>query len=137
MGYGLLADVIVGVHLAYVSYVFFGQLAIFAGLVFRWRWIRNAWFRITHLAMITIVAVEAIFSYKCPLTTWESQLRRLAGQQTHEGTFVGRLLHDLMFFQAPPWVFTAGYITFAVLVVATFILAPPRWHKKPAVAAKA
>ena len=130
MPYWLLADVVVAVHMAYVSFVVFGQLAIFLGVLLRWQWIRNPWFRWVHLAMITIVAVEAVLDITCPLTTWEYNLRVLARQQVAEGSFMGRLLHHLMFFSAPQWVFTASYISFALLVLATFWLAPPRpWRR--------
>lgn len=132
MWYGLLADVIVAVHVAYVSYVVFGQLAIFAGVVLRWQWIRNFWFRVTHLVAISIVAFEAIMNITCPLTLWEEQLRRAAGQPTSGETFVGRLLHYLIFYDWPPWAFTVLYICFALLVLATFVFAPPRWRRKPA-----
>ena len=37
MAYGLLADVIVAIHAAYVSYVVFGQAAILLGIALRWR----------------------------------------------------------------------------------------------------
>jgi hypothetical protein len=134
MPYWLLADVVVAVHVAYVSFVVFGQLAIFLGILLRWQWIRNPWFRWIHLAMIIIVAVEAILDITCPLTTWEYNLRVLAGQEAAAGSFMGRLLHNLMFFSAPRWVFTASYIAFALLVLGTFWLAPPRlwrWRQAP------
>jgi hypothetical protein len=130
MWYGLLADVVVAVHVCYVSFVVFGQLAIFLGMFLRWNWIRNFWFRVVHLVMISIVAVEAILDISCPLTDLEYYLRGRAGQEMAEGTFVGRLLHDLMFFNAEPWVFTTIYISFALLVMGSFWLAPPRWPVK-------
>lgn len=132
MWYGLLADVIVAIHVGYVSYVVIGQLAIFAGVVLRWQWIRNFWFRITHLVAISIVAFEAIMNITCPLTRWENQLRAAAGQPISGETFVGRLLHYLIFYNWPPWAFTALYIGFALLVLATFVFAPPRWRRSPA-----
>lgn len=69
------ADVLVVIHLAYVGFVVVGLVAIFAGMLLRWQWIRNPWFRWTHLAMILIVAGEAIVDFECPLTTWEKALR--------------------------------------------------------------
>ena len=130
MPYGFIADVVVAFHLAYVSFVIFGQLAIFAGAALKWSWIRNIWFRGIHLLMITIVAVEAILEITCPLTTLENYLRTRAGQNVEEGSFVGRLLHNLMFFTAPSWVFTVCYISFALLVAGTFVVAPPRWRRQ-------
>jgi hypothetical protein len=126
MWYGLLADVVVAIHVAYVSYVVVGQLAIFAGVALRWQWIRNFWFRVTHLVAIGIVAFEAILNITCPLTVLENDLRTLAGQPISGESFMGRLLHRLIFFTAPQWVFTSLYIAFTLLVLATFLLAPPR-----------
>ena len=132
MAYGLLADAIVALHVAYVSYVLFGQLAILVGVCLRWQWISNFWFRLTHLLAIGIVAGEALLNIPCPLTVWEQQLRGLAGQSTSGETFVGRLLHSVLFYDWPPWVFTALYVNFALLVLATFVFAPPRWPWKKA-----
>lgn len=120
---------VVAAHVAYVSFVLLGQIAILAGAVCRWQWIRNPWFRWVHLIMIVIVAVEAVLEITCPLTTWERILRHRAGQHTDEGSFVGRLLHDLIFFDAAPWVFTTAYVTFALLVLGMFWLVPPRRRK--------
>lgn len=126
MGYGLLADAIVAIHVAYVAYVLFGQLAILAGLALRRAWVYNFWFRVTHLVAIAIVAAEAVLGIPCPLTVWEQDLRGLAGQATTGETFVGRLLHNMLFYDWPSWVFTTVYIAFASVVLATFVLAPPR-----------
>ena len=57
-----------------------GLLLILLGACLRWQWVRNRWFRVAHLLAIVIVAFEAINNIECPLTTWEYDLRRLAGQ---------------------------------------------------------
>ena len=79
--------------------------------------------------MILIVVVQALLGIMCPLTVWEQALRRLAGQQTYRGAFVANLVHDLLFFDAPPWVFTVCYCSFGLLVVLTLVLAPPRFRR--------
>ncbi len=126
MGYGLLADLIVGVHVAYVSYVVLGQLLIWLGLALRWQWVRNPWFRWTHLIMIVIVGLEAVLNIECPLTNWESRFRALAGQTVSGESFVGRLLHKLIFVSWSPWVIESLHVAFALVVLGTFVLAPPR-----------
>ena len=128
--YAFLADVVVAVHVAYVGFVLFGLLAIVAGMVLRWQWVRNRWFRSIHLLMITIVAVEAIFNITCPLTLWENALRHAAGEAASEGTFMGRLLDWLLFWHGPEWAFTVGYIGFALLVASTFWFAPVHWRPR-------
>ena len=92
----------------------------------RWRWVRNPWFRWTHLIMIVIVGVEAVLNIECPLTNWESRFRELAGQTASSESFVGRLLHNLIFVSWPPWVIESLHVIFALVVLATFVLAPPR-----------
>ena len=128
--YALAADVVVVLHIAYVLFVLFGFLLTIAGIVRGWNWIRNLWFRGLHLATILIVVAEAWLGITCPLTTWENTLRRLAGETGYAGSFIGRLLHELLFFDLPPWVFTIIYTAFGVAVAATWIVAPPRRRKK-------
>src|SRR3954447_5103230 len=104
MWYGLAADTIVGIHVAYVAYVILGQLAIIVAAPMKWQWARNPWFRFTHLLAIGVVAYEAVFNIRCPLTVWEEQLRAMGGASLGSAgqTFMGRLLHDLLFIQGMP-----------------------------------
>jgi Protein of Unknown function (DUF2784) len=131
MWYRLAADLIVAVHVAYVAFVVVGLLLILVGIVRGWRWVRNWWFRVAHLAAILIVAGESLLNIACPLTEWEYRLRTLGGQEVSGGTFIGDLLHNLIFYDAPPWVFTTAYVAFAVVVVLMFVLAPPRGVNGP------
>jgi hypothetical protein len=122
----ILADLIVIFHAAYVAFVVFGLLAILAGIVFRWGWVRNIWFRVIHLTMIVIVVGEALAGVPCPLTIWEKQFRIQAGQTGYTGDFLGYWAHRLLFYNADPWVFTLIYTVFGLAVLAAFVLAPPR-----------
>ena len=72
------------------------RFAILVGLVFRWGWVRNFWFRIIHLAMIGVVTLESLAGIACPLTTWEQSLRTLGGQESHEGGFIAFWMHRLI-----------------------------------------
>ena len=127
MSYGFWADVIVAFHTAYVSYVVLGQAAILVGALFKWKWIRNPWFRWTHVLCMTIVGVEAILNITCPLTTWEATLREWAGQAKSGKSFIGRCLDSVIFFEnVDEWVLPACHIGFAVLVLATLWFIPPQ-----------
>jgi len=128
MSDAFLADVVVALHVAYVGFVVGGLLAVLLGALLRWQWVRNRWFRLAHTLAIIIVAGEALANVRCPLTVWENELRRRAGQDVSEATFLGRFLHNLIFFDFPLWVFTAGYVGFTLLVLATLVFVPPRWR---------
>jgi heme A synthase len=98
----------------------------------RWQWIRNPWFRWTHLLAIVLVALEALWGIDCPLTVWEGELRRLAGQEVANDTFVGRCLDALIFYEAPSWFLNTLHVGFALLVLGTLVLIPPRRRRPTA-----
>ena len=126
MNRSLLADMIVAIHLGYVTIVVFGLFAILLGGAFRWRFIRNFWFRTTHLAMILVVVFESLFGITCPITVWEHRLRAAAGHTDAAAmSFVARLIHQLIFYEFPPIVFTVGYCLFGLAVLASWWLVPP------------
>jgi len=130
MWYSLLADLIVALHVAYVAYIIVGLVLILVGLWRKWGWVRNPWFRLTHFAAILIVVLELIFKTSCPLTVWEVELRALAGQPVSEATFIGRLLHHLLFVAVPGWMAQAIYIGVALAITLTLVLAPPRRRRE-------
>jgi hypothetical protein len=125
-----LADLIVFFHATYVGFIVFGLAAILLGVVVRWNWVRNIWFRAIHLIAIGIVVGESLVGMPCPLSIWEAQLRKAAGQTVYSGDFLGYWAHRLIFFRADPWVFTLIYMLFGMAVLATFLLAPPRRSRR-------
>jgi hypothetical protein len=125
--YRFLADLVVVLHAAYVAFVILGLAAVWVGILLRWDWVRNFWFRAVHLAAILFVCLEAIAGIVCPLTTLESYLRERSGEVRYSGDFIGYWAHELLFVDAPQWVLTICYIAFGLVVAATFVFAPPRW----------
>ena len=121
----LLADIIAIIHLGYVVFVILGFILILMGIALRWKWIRNLWFRIAHLAAIAGVALEAILGVNCPLTVLEFSLRYGVSLSSRRVSFVGELIDAILFYDAPAWLFTIIYVGFALLVAITFVLAPP------------
>ena len=126
----LLADLLVAIHVSYVGFVVIGFLAIPIGAWRRWGWVRRLGFRVPHLICTAIVAVEGGFGILCPLTTWEAQLRRSAGQTVDDATFVGRLLHSILFVEVPQWALNICYVVFGLIVVGTLFLVPPRRRRR-------
>ncbi len=125
--YGFLADLMVVIHVGYVGYVVVGQLLIWLGWAMGRQWVRNFWFRATHLIAIGVVAFEEVMNIRCPLSVWEEHFRELAGQPVSGETFLGRMMHSLLFHDFQPWVFAAIYYTTLAVVLLTLILCRPRW----------
>ncbi len=129
--YHMLADLVVVFHAAYVSFVVVGFAAILIGIAMRREWVRSFSFRAAHLAAIAMVCIEAITGTMCPLTVLEDSLRARGGEAGYRGDFIGYWAHELIFYNAPSWLFTTIYLVFGAMVALTFVAAPPRlpWRR--------
>lgn len=118
----VLPDLVLVLHFLIVGFIVGGLVLTWIGAAAGWRWVRNPWFRWLHLAAIVFVALEALLGYACPLTVWEDLLRGGA----RPDSFVGRWVRYLLYYEAPPWVFTAAYCAWAAASAATLWRFPPR-----------
>jgi hypothetical protein len=116
-----LADIVLVVHFAFVLFVVGGLAAVWIGAAAGWRWVRNFWFRVAHLAAIAYVAGESLLGVWCPLTVWEAALR---GERA-EKSFIARWVHRILFYDFPEWAFTVLYVGFTLLVAASWYFVRP------------
>ena len=123
------ADAVLLLHVLFVVFVIVGLLLILVGKALAWSWVRNWWFRITHLVAIGVVVLQAWLGVICPLTTLEMALRREAGGATYAGTFISHWLESILYYQAPAWVFAVCYTAFAALVVLSWFWVRPNKRK--------
>jgi hypothetical protein len=118
----ILADLVLLVHFVYVGTVVLPVILIPLGAKLRWRWIRNRTFRAVHVGMMLLVLIESFAGIMCPLTWLESNLR---GTGAPGEGFVAYWIHELMFYQFPPWVFVLLYAAFFGVIVGLWRLVPP------------
>ena len=116
-------------HVLFAAFIVLGFLLVISGGLLGWSWVRNPWFRYLHLLAITIVVVQTWLGIVCPLTTWEMQLRTLAGDTTYSGSFIAHWLNRLLFYSAPHWVFVLVYTLFTILVILSWYFIRPRKFK--------
>ncbi len=114
----------------FVAFVLAGLALIFVGNALAWSWVRNPWFRIGHIAAIGVVVVQSWLGVLCPLTTWETALRLRAGDAVYSGTFISHWLENILYYQAPAWVFIVCYTVFGAVVVVSWFLVRPRSFTK-------
>ena len=124
--YLLAADALLLLHLLVVIFIVAGLLLVYAGGLRGWSWVRNPWFRIIHLIAIGVVVVQAWAGELCPLTVWEQGLRLRAGGVAYSGSFIAHWLGELLYYEAPMWVFALCYTVFGALVLAAWYLVRPR-----------
>ena len=70
-----LADLVLIVHVAVAVFVVLGQIAIVVGGIGGLTWIRNLRFRLSHLTVVTFIAVQTWIGAECPLTQFEHAIR--------------------------------------------------------------
>ena len=126
MPYRLLADLVLTVHFGIVAFVVGGLVLVVVGNLRGWRFVNGWWFRLAHVAAIAVVVAQAWLGVACPLTTLESALRENAGEAGYETSFIEHWLTAILFYEAPPWVFTAAYTRFGLVVAAAWWRYPPR-----------
>lgn len=128
MGYSLAADLVVIVHLVFAGFVLIGFFLLVVGSISGWAWTYGKRFRIGYLLCIVFVALEALLGVTCPLTVLENQLLHAAGEGGYERSFAGQLANQLLFYDAPEWVFTLTYVTLAFLSLLAYLI-PPSFRK--------
>jgi uncharacterized membrane protein YhhN len=87
MLYGLVADLVVIVHLGFILFVAVGGLLA-------WRWPRLYW---AHVPAVVYAAAIVTIGFDCPLTPLEKYFRRLAGQHAYTGGFVNHYLANVVY----------------------------------------
>lgn len=87
MAWRLAADALVVIHLGFILFVLLGGLLLL-------RWPRLIWL---HLPAVAWGIVVECLHLGCPLTPWENQLRRMAGQAGYEGGFIEHYLIPLIY----------------------------------------
>ncbi len=131
------ADMIAALHVCYLLFAVGGQALILVGAVLHRPFVRNIRFRGLHLAAVVAVGWEAAAGWTCPLTTWEYKMRLVAGQTVDRDiSFVGRIARSILYYDLPESFFTVLHLLFAALVIATFIMVPPRMARRKAVAGR-
>ncbi|HEY0660078.1 MAG TPA: DUF2784 domain-containing protein [Lysobacter sp.] len=121
-----LADAILILHIGIVAFVVLGTVLILIGGWRRWRWVHGFKWRLAHLLLMAFIVLQTWLGELCPLTVWEQDLRRRAGQVVHDDSFIEHWLSRLIFFEAPWWAFVAAYSGFAALVLVTWFKVPPQ-----------
>lgn len=120
------ANLVLALHIGFVVFVVVGLIVIYLGYFLGWPCVRNFVFRILHILAIGVVAVQSWFGVICPLTTLEMWLRSKAGGDTYSGSFIQHWMQDILYIDAPAWVFTVCYTFFGALVLASWFVVSPK-----------
>lgn len=116
------ATLILVLHFAIIVFNIAGCVLIPLGAWRRWRWVREFWWRLAHLASLAVVALQALLGRACFLTIWQADL---AGS-THVQPMIARWVNHLIYWPLPLWVFAAAYVAVFIYVLALWAWVRPR-----------
>lgn len=106
MVYGILADVVVTVHLLWVVFLVFGA---FPGV--RWKAVK-----IIHVSGLALAMSIQAFDWYCPLTDLEVWLRSRQGPSAaYSGSFIAHYAEKLLYLDVPHGLILAGTVVVVVL----------------------
>jgi hypothetical protein len=108
-------------HLAVIAFNVAGCVLIPIGAWRRWRWVRNFWFRISHLASLAVVALQAVLGRVCFLTLWQGEVSGAAQTQPLIAGWIERVIY----WPLPLWVFEIAYVVVFAYVVALWVVVRP------------
>ena len=109
MGYGILADLVLVAHLAFILFMALGGIL----------WLRWSWFPWVHLPTALWGVLLEVRGWICPLTPLENWLRREGGAAGYEGGFVENYLLPIVY---PAELTREVQIVLAVVLAATNVL---------------
>jgi len=120
-----LAFAVLGVHVAVIAFNAGGLIVIPLGAWRGWPFVRVFWWRALHLALLVLVAVQALFGRACFLTLWQAALEQDAGAPASRAPLIARWIDSVIFWNLPIWVFAALYGVVLVYALALWRWVPP------------
>ena len=132
--YRLLADMVLALHVIVAAFVVVYPLLVVCGALARHPRLAGRSVRVAHGAIVALIVVQAWLGHACLLTTLEGWLRMQASGSTYDAGFVEFWLGRILFYEAPAWVFIAGYTGFGALVAMTWWRCPPAPCRRPGIA---
>lgn len=118
MSAGLLADVVVVIHFAFVVFVVFG------GLLALWR----PKLILAHVPAALYGLVVVTVGVTCPLTTIERDLRERAGEERFEESFIERYVEGVLY---PGDMLREAQIAGVLVVIASWVAVAWRVRSRP------
>src|ERR1700692_172086 len=116
-----IAETILGLHLIIIVFNVTGLVVIPFGAWLGWRIVRIAWLRLLHLAMLAIVAAQAVAGRAWILTVWENNLNR--GGQAGQPLMM-QWVDRVIYWNLPMWFFAIVYCLVFLYVLALTVLVP-------------
>ena len=120
-----LGETILWLHVCIILFNVAGLIVIPVGAWRGWPFVRMFWWRVLHLAILGVVALQAVVEKVCFLTVWQSDLLQRAGETPSSAPLIERWMIRATFWPLPLWFFVMLYIVIFIYTLLLWRLVPP------------
>lgn len=117
----MLAQIILSAHILIILFNVLGLIVVPIGAACGWRFVHVAWWRLLHVALLGVVAGQALAGRACILTLWQSGL---AGSEATPKPLIMRWVDRLIYWNLPIWFFALLYAVVFGYALALLWLVP-------------
>jgi len=121
-----LSGIVLYFHLAVILFIIFGFIAVPFGAKFKKKFIYEFWWRLTHLAAMVVVAVQAMLGKACFLTYIQSDLLESAGKKGYTVPFIQTYIDRIIYHNFPIWIFSIVYVILFLYTLYLWFRFPPK-----------
>jgi len=121
-----LADAVLLLHLGIIVFNIFGLVVIPLGAWRGWRFVYVFWWRALHLAILAVVALQALLQQVCFLTIWQAELLQPESSASSSPPLIAGWINRLIYWPLPLWAFAILYVAVCVYTLLLWRLVPPR-----------
>lgn len=123
------AEAVFWFHVGVILFNVLGLVIIPIGAWLGWAFVRVFWWRVLHLGLLAVVALQVLLGKICFLTLWQSALLRESGETASDLPIIQGWVARLVFWPLPLWVFAVLYLAVFGYALALWRLVPPRRSK--------
>lgn len=119
--WAFLAETVLAVHVLVILFNVAGLVLIPLGAWLGWRVVRIAWLRLLHLALLAVVAAQAVAGRACILTIWQ---QNLLGRYQPPQPLIMHWVDRLIYWNLPMVFFQILYCAVFLYVAGLTVLVP-------------
>ena len=117
----IFSEIVLFFHFIVFLFITVSFFLIPFGYFQKWKWVKNKYYRLTHLVLMGIILIETILGFMCPLTILENFLRNNIEVDNN----LTQIIHQIMYWNLPNYQFIILYIlSFSYLIFLWFFFKP-------------
>lgn len=89
----IFSEIVLLFHFCIFLFIILSFFLIPLGYQQKWRWVKNKYYRSTHIILMGIIFIETILGFMCPLTVLEHHLRN----NTKVNNKFTEFIHQIMY----------------------------------------